>query len=59
MRNFVTAAVAVFAISLMACGEKDDDTAEEAEVEETAEEEAESGETGEAEEGDTGSEETK
>lgn len=49
MRIFVTAAAAVFALSLMACGDKEDDTAEDTSAEEAAEEEA-------AEESDTGEE---
>lgn len=41
MRFFVTAATAVFALSLVACGDKEEDTAEDTAVEEAAEEAAE------------------
>ncbi len=40
MRNFVTAATIVAALSLIGCGDKEDDTAEDTAVEDTAVEEA-------------------
>ena len=50
MRIFVTAATAVLALSLAACGDKEEDTAaEDTSVEEAAEEAAEEAEEGDAE----------
>jgi len=40
MRNFVTAATIVVALSLVGCGDKEEDTAEDTAVEETGDAEA-------------------
>tara|TARA_Y100001970_G_scaffold68088_1_gene86776 strand:+ start:4123 stop:4260 length:138 start_codon:yes stop_codon:yes gene_type:complete len=40
MRNFVTAATIVVAMSLVGCGDKEEDTAEDTAVEETGDAEA-------------------